>query len=65
MPMTNGEYVAAGGAKCPSCGSERVSAGHTQFEHAGAWTRVSCLDCDAHWAEQYKLTGYTNLSTEE
>lgn len=65
MPMTNEEYVAAEGFKCPDCGSASVSAGSTEFGLAEAYTRVDCRTCGARWTELYKLTGYTNLSTEE
>jgi hypothetical protein len=62
-PDTNGElteqqikeYAAAGGVKCPFCGSDQIGGGFVNIEAGQAWQRVSCLKCEKPWNDIYQL----------
>lgn len=58
--MTDAEYVATGGAKCPHCRSENITAGDRQFEGREAWLNVACDDCGERWVEIFKLQGWVS-----
>ena len=50
-------YVAAGGTRCPCCGSEEVSGGRIEADAGGAWQDVDCTGCGRAWQDAYTLTG--------
>lgn len=59
--MTNEQYVAAGGCKCPVCGSESITGGPVEVDAGTAWQPITCGDCHANWNDVYNLVGYAEL----
>jgi hypothetical protein len=73
--LTQKQYVALKGCKCPNCGSEQceqaaylytfdttnVIAGDTDNDRAILHQNCHCIRCGAEWVDVYKLTGYSNL----
>lgn len=57
-PLTDAEYVAAGGGACPFCGSSNITGGFVNIEGREASQPVDCQDCEAEWVDIYNLTGY-------
>jgi hypothetical protein len=57
-PMSEDQYRAAKGNRCPFCGSREVEGGKLQVDGPHAWDESSCLDCHATWKSSYELTGY-------
>ena len=62
-PLTNKQYVLAGGGTCPSCRGSDISGDSIEVDGTICWQPVSCGDCGANWTDVYKLTGYDNLET--
>lgn len=60
-PMTDKEYVAAGGCRCPVCRSDNVVGESIGIEGRDAVQEVRCSDCGACWNDVYSLQGYDNL----
>lgn len=58
MPLTEEEYVAADGAKCPHCGSTNIQGYESSFEGKYAFQEVSCGHCFASWSDAYELVGF-------
>ena len=54
-------YVRHNGSICPSCKSTKIEAEHFEDGYDSTWRKVLCKECDARWAETYKLSGYKNL----
>lgn len=63
--MTEEEYVAAGGVRCPKCGSQNLSGDSFDTWAGGASQSIGCNDCDAEWTDMYKLVGYGEIMTPE
>ena len=65
MPLTDEEYVAVAGNKCPYCGSTDIQGYESNFE--GRYTRqeVSCYHCTQSWADIYELVGFTPIEEGE
>lgn len=63
-PLSDEDYVAAGGGKCPACGSREIEGGSIEVDSTIAWQSVRCNDCGAGWNDTYALTGYSDLSLE-
>lgn len=61
--MSEVEYVAAGGTKCPHCQSHDIKAESPDFDGSQIYFDVSCNNCDATWTDVYRLETYTNLDT--
>ncbi|MBC8738492.1 hypothetical protein F6X40_17095 [Paraburkholderia sp. UCT31] len=60
--MTDSQYVARRGCRCPACGSNSVvSRGRLEGEGGGAGQNVECRECGASWTDLYALTGYSDL----
>lgn len=58
-PMTDTEYVALGGTRCPYCRSGEISApGGCEVDAGIASQLMVCHNCDGEWTDQYRLTGY-------
>jgi hypothetical protein len=56
------EYVADGGLKCPYCASTHVEAECAPVvETREAWQDVACCDCGRTWRDWYSLEGYQDL----
>jgi uncharacterized Zn finger protein len=58
VPMTDAEYVAAGGQKCPFCGSDAIEGGLDRREGRHLHVQAECDECGALWTETFTLTGY-------
>lgn len=60
-PMTDGQYVALKGVRCPSCGSSDVSGNQLEVNAGEAFQPMNCSECGATWSDSYALTGYSDL----
>jgi hypothetical protein len=56
--MSDVDYVAHGGNRCPFCGSNDIEGSETNIDDGVAWQEVGCYACDKSWSDIYKLTGY-------
>lgn len=57
--MSDAEYVAAGGMKCPHCGSNNIEAvRNLDMEGTTCYQDISCGDCERTWIDVYKLIGW-------
>jgi transposase-like protein len=63
-PLTDKEYVAIGGCRCPICGNSDVEGGGVEIDAGIAWQEVSCHACGAEWTDQYELVGYNKVEME-
>lgn len=59
--MTEEEYAAAGGVRCPKCGSQNLSGDSFDTWAGGASQSIGCGDCWAEWTDEYTLTRYSDL----
>lgn len=58
-PMTDEEYVACNGLRCPFCGAENtMGAGQFTVDRGQASQQVFCHECGNAWEDIYKLIGY-------
>ena len=57
-PMSNEEYLEAGGNECPFCGSRDIAGGPFASDCDYAWRSVDCNTCEKSWTENFKMTGY-------
>lgn len=58
--MTDAEYVAVKGNRCPHCGSDDLDSGAKNSDNGEVYIDVSCNSCDREWVEVYKLIGWTS-----
>lgn len=57
--MTDEEYVAIEGSRCPYCRSENIMGeGSIDVDGLGASQEIQCHDCDRFWYDTYALSGY-------
>lgn len=56
--MTNEEYVACGGSKCPYCGSEDITGESFEAQGEECSQEISCNECGKSWVDIYKLSGF-------
>ena len=57
--MSDKEYVATGGSKCPHCGEEAIEGnGSIELDNGIAWQDVGCGACNNTWVDVYKLVGW-------
>lgn len=63
QPLTDAEYVATLGTRCPVCQSTRLDGGSVEIDGATASQEIRCKACGASWNDTYTLTGYTGLET--
>ncbi|ENZ77734.1 MULTISPECIES: hypothetical protein [Ralstonia] len=60
--MTDKQYVAHRGCRCPSCGnSEDLSGDSFNADGGTASQEMGCNVCEASWSDLYVLTGYSDL----
>lgn len=59
------EKYRANPCHCPHCGSEDVEGGEVNVDAGGAWQEVTCNECGATWNDVYKLTGFSELETND
>jgi hypothetical protein len=60
-PMTDAQYIAIKGVRCPSCGSSDVSGSHLEVDAGTAFQPMTCSECGANWSDSYVLSGYSDL----
>ena len=63
--LTDTEYVATLGTRCPVCQSTHFDGGSVEIDGATASQEIWCKTCGASWNDTYTLTGYTGLDTSE
>lgn len=57
--MSDIEYCAAAGNRCPMCSGRDVEAlGHAEAEGRECRQAAGCLGCGAEWTAVYRLTGF-------
>ena len=61
--MTQDEYIKNPGV-CPACRSTDIEGGPFTVEGGTASQEMGCNACDAEWHNTYRLTGYTELETD-
>lgn len=62
--MSDSQYVAAAGVRCPYCRSKEVEAkGDLEADGRDCWQDVRCAHCHKTWRDVYRLVGYE--STDE
>ena len=61
--LTDAEYVATLGTRCPVCQSTRLDGGSVEIDGTAASQEIWCMNCGASWTDIYTLTGYTDLDT--
>lgn len=54
------QYIANGGTRCPSCGSEDIVGEDISVEEGIATQEMSCNICDLEWSDVYHLTSITD-----
>lgn len=52
------EHVQYDGARCPACGEGNIEGDFVVTGGGVAQQRMSCMDCEAQWEDQYRLVGY-------
>ena len=61
--MTDNEYVAAGGGRCPFCRGEQIYADSApEVDGSECRQAVRCLDCGEEWTDVYRLQGYLSAT---
>ena len=63
--LTDAEYVATLGTRCPVCQCTHFDGGSVEIDGATASQEIWCMNCGASWTDTYTLTGYTDLDTSE
>jgi len=57
-PMTDQEYLAEHGKKCPFCESVRLDGRDFESDGVSAWRQVTCLSCRRWWNDTFVMDGY-------
>ncbi len=65
MVMTPEEYAEKGGVLCPACKLGDIEGRQVDISADHAFQQCTCNACHAEWTDEYKLTGYSNLTQEE
>jgi hypothetical protein len=56
--MTNEQYVAGHGGRCPFCHHNDIEGDETNFDGGSVSQEVHCNNCHASWYDLYALTSY-------
>lgn len=59
-PMSEAQFVAFGGLRCPYCGSKDVAADSLDADGPNVTDEASCDACGASWKTAYRVCGYFN-----
>ncbi len=51
--------------QCPHCESDDIEGGSVEVDASMAWQPITCNECGATWNDTYKLTGYSELETND
>jgi predicted transcriptional regulator len=62
-PMSDAQYVARKGTRCPVCGSDHIESESVEADGKDGWANVRCRECDASWSDSWQMTGYFDLQT--
>ena len=62
MKLSNDEYVAEGGTRCPYCGGIDIQGQEVNIDAGQAWQDVICNTCGHEWQDTYTLTGYATTN---
>lgn len=54
-------YLAAGGLRCPYCGSTQIQGNEWNADSGSATQEVGCNDCDESWLDVYSLVGVESI----
>lgn len=58
-PLSDAEYVACAGARCPYCGSNDLEGqGDLEADGRDCWQEILCRKCQATWRDIYRLVGF-------
>jgi hypothetical protein len=57
-PMSDAQYLACGGNRCPFCGSTDLDVDKIDMDGPHGSEKTTCEDCTATWTSAYQLTGY-------
>ena len=60
-PISEFQYVAKGGLRCPICGCDDIEGGPWDSSPGEAWQEITCRECESMWVDLYKLTGYERV----
>lgn len=63
--MTDEEYVANGGLKCPNCEEQELIGESVEIGRGKAYQQISCAACNANFVDHYVLLGYGELDLSE
>jgi hypothetical protein len=64
-PMTDAEYAACGGLKCPFCRSGNLEGDKPEPDGDSAVSDERCLDCEAEWKGIWQPVGYFRLDSDD
>lgn len=56
--MTNEEYLASEGARCPWCRSGDLEGDSIEMDGDVAWEQIRCNDCGGVYLDIYRLVGF-------
>lgn len=63
MEVSQKEYIATGGIKCPHCGKGNIdSTDFVETDIGCAWQNAKCEDCGLEWTDEYTLTSISCVS---
>lgn len=60
-PLTDEEYVKAGGLVCPACKHDDITAMAPDMDGPVINVPCSCYNCNATWTDQFNIVGYMEL----
>ena len=64
--LTTDQYVERYGNACPNCEEIDIEGtGLVQTDSGIAWQTCRCGSCGAEWTDEYRLTGYSDVSLPE
>ncbi len=59
--MSNEQYVAKAGRRCPKCRSVKLDADTLEQDGTKAYQNIDCRGCGAFWTDQFELVGFNNF----
>lgn len=58
FPLTDKQYVANDGLRCPFCFADDIRGESFNVENGYVYQEVSCGECGESWEDLYQLVGY-------